>query len=312
MGFFRRSKGDRGQSAQELAKQQQRAQQTVAALERGQIPQYVKERIANQTDRNYPWTSDLSVNEWLLLKQYGLKPLGMVMGSSIYHIGYSAASYGGSWGSGSIPVIEQALLEGRRLALKRMQQEAELMGAHAVVGVRLNHHLPDVSSHETEFTAFGTAVVLDGQAAPAEPLLCTVSGAEFVKLINAGSVPMSVGLGVSAYYQYTTRQDQWASNGWSNREISTFTESVYATRHYAMQKLMQQVREHGGNGVLAHETALHVHEVEVERGEDDERTDHILEFVAMGTIVSSVREQVYPNVESVLSLSSKSRARVTE
>ncbi|QSO50793.1 heavy metal-binding domain-containing protein [Alicyclobacillus curvatus] len=305
MGFFRRGKGPREQSAQDLAKQQERARQTVAALEHGQVPQYVRERIANQSQENYPWTSDLSVNEWLLLKQYGLKPLGMVMGSSIYHIGYSAASYGGSWGSGSIPVIEQALLEGRRLALRRMQQEAELMRAHAVVGVRLKHHLPDVNSHETEFTAFGTAVVLEGQTPPREPLLCTVSGAEFVKLVNAGSMPVSLGLGVSAYYQYTTRQDQWASNSWYNREVTTFTESVYATRHAAMQKLMQQVREHGGNGILAHETSLHVHEVEVERGENDDRTDHILEFVAMGTIVSSVHERAYPGVDTVLSLSSR-------
>ena len=283
-------------------RQRQRAEQTIAALESGQIPPYVRERIQEQKAGEYPWTSDLSVNEWLMLKQYRLQPLGMVMGSSIYHIGYSASSFSGSWGSGSIPVIEHALLEGRRLALQRMKQEAQLMGAHAVVGVRLNNHLPDINSHETEFTAFGTAVVLEGENPPAEPLLCTVSASDFIKLVHAGAIPISLGLGVSAYYQYTTRNAQWQTNSWSNQEVRTFTESVYATRHAAMQRLQQQVRQVGGTGVLAHETSLSVHEVEVERGENDERTDHILEFVAIGTIVQATKNPAYPKAETVLSL----------
>ena len=33
------------------------------------------------------FTSDLSVNEFLLVKEAGFHPLGFVMGSSIYHIG---------------------------------------------------------------------------------------------------------------------------------------------------------------------------------------------------------------------------------
>jgi uncharacterized protein YbjQ (UPF0145 family) len=41
------------------------------------------------------FTSDLSVNEFLLVKQVGFHPLGLVMGSSIYHIGLQK----GNWGS---------------------------------------------------------------------------------------------------------------------------------------------------------------------------------------------------------------------
>ena len=33
------------------------------------------------------FTSDLSVNEFLLIKEVGFHPLGFVMGSSIYHTG---------------------------------------------------------------------------------------------------------------------------------------------------------------------------------------------------------------------------------
>jgi hypothetical protein len=34
------------------------------------------------------FTSDLSVNEFLLVKEVGFQPLGLVMGSSIFHVGF--------------------------------------------------------------------------------------------------------------------------------------------------------------------------------------------------------------------------------
>ena len=40
------------------------------------------------------FTSDLSVNEFLLVKEAGFHPLGFVMGSSIYHIGLADPEVG--------------------------------------------------------------------------------------------------------------------------------------------------------------------------------------------------------------------------
>ena len=39
------------------------------------------------------FTSDLSVREFLLVKQAGFDPLGLVVGSSIYHIGYQQSNW---------------------------------------------------------------------------------------------------------------------------------------------------------------------------------------------------------------------------
>ena len=33
------------------------------------------------------FTSDLTVNEFLLVREVGFRPLGLVLGSSIYHVG---------------------------------------------------------------------------------------------------------------------------------------------------------------------------------------------------------------------------------
>lgn len=284
------------------AEQQDRVASSMAALAEGNVPGYVEKRIDVQRQGAIPWTSDLSVSEWLLLKQFGLRPLGMVMGSSVYHIGRTASNYSGTWTSRSIPEIENALLEVRQRALWRMQEEARLLGAHAVVGVRLDSHLPGFEDHQTEFTAFGTAVALDGERVPDEPLMCTVSALDFVRLLKAGSIPVSVGLGIAAYYQYTTRRDSWRTNSWFNQEVVSFTDSVYEVRHLAMRNLKQQIQNHDGHGVLASDMHLKVHKVEVERGEDDEREDHILEFVASGTIVSSSSTRLSPAINLSVSL----------
>lgn len=91
-------------------------------------------------------------------------------------------------------------------------------------------------------------------------------------------------------------------NSWYNQEITTFTDSVYQVRHQAMGNLHRQIAEVGGTGVLAHETQLKIHEVRVERGANDEREDHMLEFITIGTIVSSQPMHEQPIVQTVLSL----------
>ena len=61
-----------------------------------------------QQNRAGLFTSDLSVNEFLLVKQAGFEPLGLVVGSSIYHIGHS----GPGWKrSQEMTVLSQAMYE---------------------------------------------------------------------------------------------------------------------------------------------------------------------------------------------------------
>src|SRR6201986_4666165 len=101
------------------------------------IPQSGRERIARmkqEVARGF-FTSDLSVNEFLLVKQSGFEPLGLVLGSSIYHIGFQQASWSQSQEMG---VLTQAMYHARELAMTRMEEEADQLGADGVVGVRLD------------------------------------------------------------------------------------------------------------------------------------------------------------------------------
>ena len=84
------------------------------------------------------FTSDLSVNEFLLVREAGFRPLGLVLGSSIYHVGLQF----GRWGKNQeLDVLSQAMYHARELAMGRMEAEADALGADGIVGVRLDVEL---------------------------------------------------------------------------------------------------------------------------------------------------------------------------
>src|SRR3984885_13377960 len=100
------------------------------------LPIHARERLADMRAKRL-FTSDLSVNEFLLVKEAGFDPLGLVMGSSIYQIAPQVPSL--SRGSPGCELIEmtRALYHARELAMNRMEEEAEALGADGIVGMRL-------------------------------------------------------------------------------------------------------------------------------------------------------------------------------
>src|SRR5205823_3905525 len=69
------------------------------------LTQHGRERLEQMRGGGF-FTSDLSVNEFLLVKQAGFDPLGLVIGSSIYHIGYQQSSWKQSM---EMDVLSQAM-----------------------------------------------------------------------------------------------------------------------------------------------------------------------------------------------------------
>jgi len=92
MGFLRRDDDDDQAAGQDqpqaIAAAEAPHQAAYQAGSLAGIPDSGRERIERmkqEVARGF-FTSDLSVNEFLLVKQSGFEPLGMVLGSSIYHI----------------------------------------------------------------------------------------------------------------------------------------------------------------------------------------------------------------------------------
>src|SRR3954451_2322922 len=121
------------------------------------IPQDAMARLAELQPgtKGHIFTSDLSVNEFLLVKQAGFTPLGLVLGTSVYHVGVQL----GRWGkTEELDVLSQAMYHARELAMSLMQAEADVLGADGIVGVRLEVEFKEWGNDAAEFLAVGTAV----------------------------------------------------------------------------------------------------------------------------------------------------------
>src|SRR5215213_9857289 len=128
-----------------------------AAYEAGSlegVPQHGRERLQQLKDSKF-FTSDLTVNEFLLIKEAGFEPLGLVMGTSIYQIGFQQSNWSQNQEMG---VLSQAMYHARDLAMTRMQEEADELGADGIVGVRLDIGGYAGGPNMAEFLAVGTAV----------------------------------------------------------------------------------------------------------------------------------------------------------
>ena len=83
-------------------------------------------------------------------------------------------------------------------------EEADLLGAHGVVGVRYEtHRVPLASSAPViEVRMVGTAIRREGSPPLSEPFTSHLSGQQFAKLIDTGWVPGALVVGVGAIRSY--------------------------------------------------------------------------------------------------------------
>ena len=260
------------------------------------IPQSGRERIARmkqEVARGF-FTSDLSVNEFLLVKEAGFDPLGLVLGSSIYHIGYQQASWNQNQEMG---VLTQAMYHARELAMTRMEEEADQLGADGVVGVRLEIGRYEWGADLAEFIAVGTAVKhREGElhrAPNGRPFTSDLSGQDFSTLLRAGYRPAGLVMGNCVYH--VARQGMLASlkQVGRNVEMVNFTQALYEARELAMERLQTEADEAQAEGIVGARI--------VERSHG--WGSHVIEFFAIGTaVVSTSTEHVIETPALVLPL----------
>ncbi len=100
------------------------------------IPKLAHDRIREMKEHKL-FTCDLSINEFLLVKEAGFDPLGLVMGTSIYQIVPNIPQIPKGQPGVELYEMTKALYHARDLAMTRMEQEAEELGADGIIGLRL-------------------------------------------------------------------------------------------------------------------------------------------------------------------------------
>jgi uncharacterized protein YbjQ (UPF0145 family) len=245
------------QSSPEDKQRQQEAEASRRSLESGGLPLKATQRLNEEMASGHPlFTSDLSVNELLLTRQRGYQPLSQVMGSSIYHVGWQyTRQYGWGTSSQELTTLSQAHQHAAMLALSRLEQEAALLRAHGVVGVRFTRRSYEWGSDLLEYTAIGTAIRLPNIPLGQRPFLSDLSGQEFWTLLQAGYYPAGVVTGYCSYYvalgsQMTRQLQGWWGMGGNNQEIVPFAQAIYTARHLAMTRAEEMARGMRSLGIV--------------------------------------------------------------
>lgn len=90
-----------------------------------------------------------------------VKVLGLVRGNTIRarHIGRDIMAVFRNMVGGEIHEYTKLMGESREQALDRMAEQAQILGANAVVGIRITTSM--VMSNAAELLAYGTAVLLE-------------------------------------------------------------------------------------------------------------------------------------------------------
>ena len=251
-------------------------------LSRGSLPLKAELRLKELGQNPRFFTSNLSVNELALVGAEGVRPLGQVMGSTVYHVGWQ---YTPMYSSSELVTISHAQTQARQLALSRLQQEAKLLGAHGVIGVRLERKSYEWGANLIEFAASGTAVALSDRPAPKDPFVCALSGQEFYALRRGGFFPVGFAFGTCTYYHVATYGNQMVSQSWGNVELTDYSEAIYHTRHAAMTRLEKEAIQVHAEGVVGVTIDKYINTYEVEDVNDRRRRDLIVEFTALGTAI---------------------------
>ena len=261
------------------------------------LPQHALERLQGLRNANHPggvFTSDLSVNEFLLVREAGFEPIGMVVGSSIYHIGFQQANYRSNE---ELQVLSQAMYHARELAMSRMEEEAQALGADGVVGVRLEVGRYEWGEDLAEFIAIGTAVVSrekgNFRTMSGKPFTSDLTGQDFWTLLRAGYRPLSMVMGSCVYHVAHQSFRQYLRSVGQNCEMANYTQALYDARELSMERMQIEAHNEKAEGIVG------VQLQEKSHGWGS----HVIEFFAVGTAVTPTSsDHSVPTPQLILSL----------
>jgi uncharacterized protein YbjQ (UPF0145 family) len=244
------------------------------------LPKHALERLQGLRNQAHPdgiFTSDFSVNEFLLVRKAGFEPVGLCVGSCIYHLGFQFSAWSRNQ---ELEVLSQAMYHARELAMTRMREEASAMGADGIVGVRLTVKRMEWDRKVLEFVAIGTGVVhaqghTGFRATDGQPFTSDLSGQDFWTLLEAGYRPVEMVMGSCVYHVGRRSFMKTMMQAGQNCEMTNFTQALYDAREIAMERMQQEATQANAEGVVG---------VELHEGSHN-WAPHVIEFFAIGTAV---------------------------
>jgi uncharacterized protein YbjQ (UPF0145 family) len=275
------------------------------------------------------FTSNLTVAEHHAIRSVGFTPVGQVLGSCVYAIGWTGSwncgigygwgglgrgwsgrsggfAGGGSpgggiaggtggygWGTGMARTVEATGLRDSLYAARGAAMERMQAEAAQVGGDGVVAVRLTVASFEgvgLEFRAIGTAVRADGDVRPRRPFTSDLSGQEFAQLITAGWVPAALLLGIAVMIRHDDWRSQPGSWNWSNQEVVGYTDLTVQARSGARARLAADTARYGaGATAVVRDMSLRISRRSCAAGNDGH--DHLAEAMVVGTAIVPFRHR---------------------
>ena len=200
-------------------------------------------------------TTGLSGNEIHCLKLKGFSAGDLVVGNSVYSLGLLGGIGAGlqSVFGGEVTQITQIIHEGRLQSYQRMVKEAEQRGGAGITGV---------SSELTRFHGniefLSVASCVHGADGNADRMRFSTSGdgQELYCQLDAGYLPIRFVFGNVAYSIGVTSGLLGGLKSLGRGEIKEFSDVFNATRHLALQRIVEEARAAGANAVVGIKTVI--------------------------------------------------------
>jgi uncharacterized protein YbjQ (UPF0145 family) len=231
------------------------------------------------------FSSDLSVDEAVLLKEIGYEPRGLVVGSAVYHIGIQYANWNDNQELGE---LTRAMYQARQEAVASMESHAQQLGGQGVVGLKLDVRVHQGAHALAEFVAMGTAVA-NPEVRSSGIWVSDLSGQDLYLLVRAGYMPIGLAFGACVYHVARQRMGQWLGQQSQNVELSNYTSALYEARELAMNRMQDEAMRARAHGIVAMriEQKSHIW------------GSHVIEFLAVGTsvrLVASEHRKIAPEM----------------
>lgn len=202
-----------------------------------------------------PIVTGLSGNEIYCLHLAGMSPGDVVVGNSVFSVGFLGGIGAGlsTLVGGEVEQVTSIIHEGRAKALERMVHEAEAVGGEGITGVtsELVQHVGNV-----EFLSIGSAVHREGATGEKLEFSASADGQELYCQIDAGFRPLKFAFGNVAYSIGIGGGILGLLRGLARGEVKEYSDVFNRTRHLALQRICADAQEAGANSVVGIRTSI--------------------------------------------------------
>jgi uncharacterized protein YbjQ (UPF0145 family) len=204
-----------------------------------------------------PAMTGFSGNEIYCLRLKGMTPGELVVGNSVYSLGF-VGSLGAALNNvmgGEVSQITDIIHEGREQALQRMVREAESHGGAGISGVtsELRHFHGNI-----EFLSVGSTVHIDdtspaplqGKSAGKLVFSTAHDAQELYCILDAGYSPRHFAFGNVAYSVGVGGGILGSLKSLVRGEVKEFSDVFNRTRHLALHRIAVNAKKYGANAVI--------------------------------------------------------------